>query len=123
MNLTNSTETNSIKTSTDVLAERLGRVNEARSQFDATPLVKVRRSLRGNGQRFATVEQVEAHKAREFGQNSYAAKMDFLTSIREEAGVGLSANELAELNEAARLAEEKKENDRLAAEFVKAVED
>jgi hypothetical protein len=119
MNLTNSTETNSNATSTalDRLVARTAPIDAARSAFDAMPLVVQRRQLRGNGQRFATEEQIDAHRAATFGAPRYDAMMEFLETVRTEAGVGLTTAELAEMAEVERLANEKAENARLEREF------
>lgn len=114
MNLTNSTETNSTATSLDTLAARLAPIQAAQNAFESKPLVSVRRQLRKPGQRFATVEQVEAHKAATFGAPRSAAMYDFLASVRQECGIGATAEDEAEL---ARIAAEKAENAELERQF------
>jgi hypothetical protein len=116
MNLTNSTETNSVATSTalDTLANRLAPINAAQNEFESKPLVSVRRQLRKPGQRFASVEQVEAHKSATFGAPRSAAMYDFLATVRQECGIGATSEDEAEL---ARIAAEKEENAELERQF------
>lgn len=110
-----------MNTTLETLTNKIEIANIARVTFDSVPLVVRRRSLASKGQRFATIEQVDAQRQLMVNAPLYAAKMEFLESIRAEVDAKrvITPDEQREIDE---LAAQKEENARLEMEFAKALD-